>query len=57
MKKSKGEILTTSAEGLFIPIINQSAIFVGRVVGFLNVLLPGVHPQRGHNKNRSFPYR
>jgi len=33
------------------------ANFVGIVVGFFNVLLPGVHPQRGHNKNRSFPYR
>jgi len=33
------------------------ANFVGSVVGFFNVLLPGVHPQRGHNKNRSFPYR
>jgi hypothetical protein len=33
-----------------IPILNQSAIFVGVVVGFLNVLLPGVHPPRGYNK-------
>jgi len=43
--------------GHLIPILNQSAIFIGSVVGFLNVLLPGVHPPRGHNKNRSFLYR
>jgi len=28
------------------------ANFVGIVVGFFNVLLQGVHPQRGHNKKQ-----
>ncbi|MGA9110112.1 MAG: hypothetical protein ACLPSL_10995 [Smithella sp.] len=37
-----------------MPLLNQSAIFVGVVVGFLNVCKYGSATRRGHNKKQIF---